>query len=265
VGTVDTLAEVVARLRGEQGCAWDRAQTEATFRPYLLEEAYEADDALRRADDVGVRDELGDLLFILVMLAKMAEDRGAFTLAGVERGVVQKLIRRHPHLFEGAVPGGLAAWEAIKAGERAERTRAADPSALDGVALGLPALLRAQTIGRRAASVGFDWPDATGPRAKIDEELRELDEAVRGAQEEPGDEASAAVVEEFGDVLFSLTNLARHLGVSAETALASATAKFEDRFRRLEAAIRAEGGDPRAMDAQALEARWQAVKRGGGT
>lgn len=249
----DALVQIVARLRGEGGCPWDRAQTPTTMRPYLLEEAYEVLDAVDRDDASDLRKELGDLLFQVVMLSRMAEEQGDFDLGQVLRGINQKMIRRHPHVFEpdhgnGQEQGSIAAWEQRKA-----RERDPDRSILDGVPQSLPALLRAHRISEKASGVGFDWPDAAGVRAKLDEELAEFDEAV--ATGDP-----AAVGEELGDVLFTLVNLGRHLPVGAEEALRVATARFEARFRRLEVAVREAGLRIHEVDVYDLEPMWREAK-----
>ncbi|CAN5397278.1 nucleoside triphosphate pyrophosphohydrolase [soil metagenome] len=233
----------MARLRDpETGCQWDRAQSFATIAPYTLEEAFEVADAIARDDLGDLKDELGDLLFQVVFHARMADELGAFDFADVVAAISDKMERRHPHIFGGAAesPG----WEALKAEER--RGKRQDGGALDGVALGLPALLRAEKLQKRAARVGFDWPDAAGPRAKVDEEIAEVEGAV-----------SDTVAEEIGDLLFAVTNWARHLGVDAETALRSANAKFERRFRAMEAM----DSDFARRDLDAQEVLWQTVKR----
>lgn len=248
----DDLVAIVARLRSEGGCPWDRAQTERTLRPYLTEEAYEVLDAIDRGDDAELTKELGDLLFIVVMIARMAEERGAFAMADVARSVSSKMIDRHPHVFDVnyvAIGGGAGVheWEHRKTLERLAG------SALDGVPDALPALLRAHRISEKASKVGFDWPDRSGVRMKLDEELAELDEALAS-----GDEA--AITEEFGDVLFSLVNLGRFLPAGAEDALRGATAKFERRFRAVEDGLRADGVAMNDVGLDELEARWQRVK-----
>src|SRR3954467_8458906 len=210
----------MARLRDPQaGCEWDVAQNFETIAPYTIEEAYEVADAISRGDMDSLKDELGDLQLQIVYHARMAEELGAFALDDVMASISAKMIRRHPHIFGDAEasPG----WEALKAAERAGQ---ADESAIAGVALALPALKRAEKIQRRAARIGFDWPDADGPRAKIDEELGEIERAE-------SDEERAA---EIGDLLFSVVNYARHLGVNPETALREATARFKTRFRKVE-------------------------------
>jgi nucleoside triphosphate diphosphatase len=238
------LAAIMARLRDpERGCEWDVVQTFDTIAPYTIEEAYEVADAIARGDMADLRDELGDLQLQVVYHARMAEEAGAFTLADVLASICAKMIRRHPHVFGDAAasPG----WEALKAEERGGHE---DNSALAHVALALPALKRAEKLQKRAARVGFDWPDAGGPRAKIDEELGEIEAAS-------SDQERAA---ELGDLLFSVVNYARHLGVDPETALREANQRFESRFRKVEAIADRRLKD---MDIVELEALWQRAKR----
>jgi nucleoside triphosphate diphosphatase len=237
------LVEIMARLRDpETGCEWDKVQTFETIAPYTIEEAYEVDDAIRRGDMAALKDELGDLQLQVVYHARMAQEIGAFTLDDVMASICAKMERRHPHIFGDAAasPG----WEALKA---AERGADPDPSAVAGVALALPALKRAEKVQRRAARVGFDWPDIEGPRLKIDEELSEIERA--GSDDERAGE--------MGDLLFSVVNYARHLGVNPETALREATARFESRFRKVE-----ELADKslKEMTLDELEALWQRAK-----
>lgn len=238
------------------GCPWDLGQDFSSIAPYTVEEAYEVSDAIARGDMPGLRDELGDLLFQVVFHAQLAAETGDFDFDGVASAICDKMIRRHPHVFgddeqraRGAMPGS---WERIKSSERAV-TAAAAGSVLDGIAKSLPALKRAEKIGRRAAAAGFDWPDAGGARQKIDEELTELDQAMRGA-------ATEQITEELGDLLFSVVNLARHLHIDAEQALVSANRKFERRFRQMEADLADGGATLRDLDMDSLEARWQAAK-----
>ncbi len=238
------LAAIMARLRDpEIGCEWDRVQTFETIAPYTIEEAYEVDDAIRRGDMLALKDELGDLQLQVVYHARIAEERGDFTLADVMASICDKMTRRHPHIFGDAEtsPG----WEALKAAERGGEE---DSSAVAGVARALPALKRAEKIQRRAARVGFDWPDSEGPKAKIDEEMGEIERA-------DSDQERAA---ELGDLLFAVVNYARHLGVNPETALREATARFETRFRKVE-----EIADKplNGMDIDELEALWQRAKK----
>lgn len=240
------LAAIMTRLRDPQtGCEWDRVQTFETIAPYTIEEAYEVDDAIRRSDMAALKDELGDLQLQVVYHARIAEERGAFDLADVIGTIAAKMVRRHPHIFGDAMasPG----WEALKAAER-EAGADQDGSALAGVALALPALKRAEKIQRRAARVGFDWPDSDGPRLKIDEELGEIERA-------DGDEERAA---EIGDLLFAVVNYARHLGVNPETALREATARFERRFRKVEEIALKPMKDMNIIE---LEELWQQAKK----
>lgn len=223
VAPIERLRAMMARLRDpENGCEWDVAQTFATIVPYTIEEAYEVADAIARNDLADLKDELGDLLLQVVFHARIAEEAGAFDLDDVADAIVGKMERRHPHIFGDAVQGGHHLWEQIKAEERRAK---AQGGALAGVAAGLPALLRAEKLQKRAARVGFDWPDAEGPRAKIDEELQEVADA--SAEEIQG---------EIGDLLFAVVNWARKLGVDPEAALRSTNAKFERRFAAMEQA-----------------------------
>lgn len=237
------LVEIMRRLRDpETGCEWDQVQTFATIAPYTIEEAYEVADAIARGDLDGLRDELGDLQLQVVYHARMAEEIGAFTLDDVMASICAKMIRRHPHIFgdRAASPG----WEALKASERHAHE---DKSALAGVAFALPALKRAEKLQRRAARVGFDWPDPSGPRAKIDEELAEIDSAATP------DERAA----ELGDLLFSVVNYARHLEIDPETALRDAADRFEARFRKIEEISNKPLKD---MNIDELESLWRRAK-----
>ena len=238
------LVEIMARLRDpESGCEWDRAQTFESIAPYTIEEAYEVADAIRREDLAALKDELGDLQLQVAYHARMAEEIGAFDLHDVIEGICAKMIRRHPHIFGDAAESPC--WEALKAAEREQQP---DRSAIAGVALALPALKRAAKVQRRAAQVGFDWPDATGPRAKIEEELAEVEAAATEAER----------IGEIGDLLFAVVNYARHLGVDPEAALRDSTARFETRFRKVEEIADRPLAD---MDIDALEALWQRAKR----
>jgi ATP diphosphatase len=240
---LDDLVEIMRRLRDPaSGCEWDREQTFETIAPYTIEEAYEVADAIRRGDMADLRDELGDLQLQVVYHAQIAAESGAFSIADVMASICAKMIRRHPHIFGGDEhsPG----WEALKA---AERDRHEDKSALAHVAQALPALKRAEKLQRRAARVGFDWPDASGPRAKMDEELGEIDRAASA-----GERAA-----EIGDLLFSVVNYARHHEIDPETALREAAQRFEDRFRKVEALA----DRPLAeMTIDELETLWQRAK-----
>ncbi|WP_233281569.1 nucleoside triphosphate pyrophosphohydrolase [Sphingomonas changnyeongensis] len=235
----------MARLRDpDHGCEWDVAQSFASIAPYTIEEAYEVADAIARQDLPALRDELGDLALQVVFHARIAEEMGAFDLADVLSGIGDKMERRHPHVFgDGTTPG----WEAVKAAERA--ATGTDASALAGVTQALPALLRAEKLQKRAARTGFDWPDPAGARAKILEELAEVDAAA------PEDRA-----DEIGDLLFAVVNFARHLNIDPEEALRAANRKFETRFRAMEAMAT----DFAALDLAAKEELWQRAKREAG-
>ena len=230
--TADGLARlmaIMARLRDPvTGCEWDSVQSFATIAPYTIEEAYEVAEAIAAHDMDALVDELGDLQLQVVFHARMAEEAGHFTLADVMAGIADKMERRHPHIFGDATAGGHHLWEVIKAEERAassDKNGAVDQSALAGVALALPALERAAKLQKRAARTGFDWPDTAGPKAKIHEELAEIEAA-----------APHEIEEEVGDLLFAAVNFARKLNIDPEEALRKANRKFEKRFRLIEAA-----------------------------
>ena len=251
---IDRLIAIMARLRDpEHGCPWDREQDFRTIAPYTIEEAYEVADAIERGDLAALKDELGDLLLQVVFHARMAEEAGDFRFDDVVAAIAEKMVRRHPHVFGDAeiasVAAQNAAWEAHKAAER--EAKGGHDSVLDGVALTLPALLRAVKISRRAARIGFDWPDIEGVFAKIAEEIDELRAEI---------DASAGrerIEDELGDLLYVVAMLARKLDVEPETALRRATAKFERRFRRLEVLARERGT---GCDLDDLEALWAEVK-----
>lgn len=255
---IQKLLEVMEKLRDKDaGCPWDVEQDFSTIAPYTIEEAYEVADAIARDDMEDLRDELGDLLFQVAFHSQMAKELGSFQFEDVAAGIAEKMIRRHPHVFgtnkeraRGPVKG---AWERIKAEERTGKNSNAENSALDGVAVALPALKRAQKLGKRASTVGFDWPDTQGVRAKIVEELAELSAAESSGK-------SDAIAEELGDLLFSVVNLARHLEVDPEQALIEANRKFERRFRSMEAEAKNENIKLSRLDIDALEARWQRAK-----
>jgi ATP diphosphatase len=244
---IERLVAIMARLRDPKtGCEWDTVQTFATIAPYTIEEAYEVADAIERGDMAELKDELGDLLLQVVFHSRMAEEAGLFALQDVIDAISDKMERRHPHIFLGHTEGGHHLWEQTKA---AERSAKGHQSAVDGVALGLPALLRAEKLQKRAARTGFDWPDPSGARAKIDEELAEVEAATNSEER----------AEEIGDLLFAVVNWARKQGVDPEAALRTANAKFERRFKAMEA----EAGDAFAgLDLDGKEALWQAVKKG---
>ncbi|MDH5321851.1 MAG: nucleoside triphosphate pyrophosphohydrolase [Gammaproteobacteria bacterium] len=253
---IEKLHEVMAALRDpDNGCPWDLEQNSRTIAPHTIEEAYEVFDAIERNDIDDLRDELGDLLFHVVFHARLAEEAGHFDFNDVARAIVDKLERRHPHVFgtvsERDARQVAANWEQIKADERAELV---DKSALAGVARALPALKRAQKLGNRAASVGFDWPDRLGVDEKIREELGELEVAV-------GSRDRAAIDEEFGDLLFAVVNLARHLQVDPEAALTAANYKFERRFRAMEQNILRRGKQLSELTLESLDQEWRAAKQ----
>ncbi|HKF62692.1 MAG TPA: nucleoside triphosphate pyrophosphohydrolase [Dongiaceae bacterium] len=261
---LERLIAIMARLRDPaRGCPWDVEQNFATIAPYTIEEAYEVADAIQHGDMAALKDELGDLLLQVVFHAQMAREAGAFGIEDVARAINDKMIKRHPHVFADAVVEGAEAqthaWEAQKAAERAAKgeVEGRPVGALDGVAVGLPALTRALKLQRRAARVGFDWP-AEGAleqiEAKLAEELGEIRAEVATGN-------AGALVDECGDLLFVCVNLLRHLGVDPESALRGTNAKFERRFQAVEARIRQEGiGELAAAGIERLEAAWQAVK-----
>ncbi len=266
------LLATMARLRAPDGCPWDREQTFATLARYAVEEAYELVDAIERGDLAHMRDELGDLLLQVVFHAQIAQESGHFDFDAVAAGITAKLKRRHPHLFEdarGGQPRGgqppavataseqLVSWENIKAAERLS-ARSASASQLDDVPRSLPALMRADKLSKRAARVGFDFDLADEAAAKVSEELAEVGAAARangtGAP-------SREVFEEVGDLLFAATNLARKLGVDAEAALREANAKFERRFRGMEAIAAARGLEFERLSLEEQERLWHEMKR----
>ncbi len=263
------LIEIMAALRTPgTGCPWDLEQDFASIAPYTIEEAYEVADAIARGDKLDLKDELGDLLLQVVFHARMAEEEGSFAFPDVVEAITSKLIRRHPHVFGDArdlSPAEVKAlWHRIKAEEKAEKAAAhaaagrppkeEDRSVLAGVAHGLPALSRAWKLQARASTVGFDWNDARLVLDKIREETQEIEEALAG-----GDKA--AIHEEIGDLLFVIANLARHVDAEPEGCLAAANAKFERRFKGIEAALEAEGRTAKEASLEEMEALWQAVKK----
>lgn len=246
---IDRLLSIMARLRDPQtGCEWDRAQDFSTIAPYTIEEAYEVADAIAREDLGSLRDELGDLLLQVVFHARMAEELGHFAFQDVASAISDKLEARHPHIFgdDASDDAQTERWEKLKARERAARGAT---SAVDGVALSLPALMRAEKLQKRAARVGFDWPDPTGAEAKVHEEMEELAEA-----------SETKKLEEAGDLLFAAVNLVRLNGIAPEDALRTANAKFERRFRAMELLASFDGKDFAEQSLEAQEAYWQAVK-----
>jgi MazG family protein len=257
----------MATLRSPQGCPWDRDQTFESLSQYVLEEAYEVVDAIERGDLKALKEEIGDHIFEGVFLAQIAADLRAFDVADAITVVADKLVRRHPHVFrdDGQVhdavskerapsaDAALARWDAKKAEDRAAAGEAA--SALAGLPKGLPALLRAYKIGKRAAAAGFDWTHAADVVAKIEEEVGELRQTLEG---EPANQARAE--EEMGDLLFAIANLARKLGIEPEAALRKANDKFENRFRAMETTIEQSGQKMSEMNVDELETQWQRVK-----
>jgi len=263
------LVEIMRTLRSEHGCAWDRQQTLKTLRPFVLQETYELLDALDRGDHDALKHELGDFLFEAVFLAQICEEEGRFSIADSIQSIADKLIRRHPHIFD---PDGKASltpkqvkqqWEEIKAGERkAARKDAGEPeqTLLSGVPRSMPSLLRAYELSTRAAQVGFDWVKTGDVIDKAEEEIRELREAVvEGGGKSPEAE------EEFGDLLFSLVNVARKLGIEPEAALRVANDKFQRRFDDVERQVVASGQKFRDLTLEQLEASWQIAKQNANT
>ena len=254
------LLQIMAQLRDrEAGCPWDIEQSYATIAPYTIEEAYEVADAIARDDMGDLRDELGDLLFQVVFHARMGKERGAFDFDAVATAIVDKLERRHPHVFGGETIATSeeqsVAWESHKEAERAARAEGRLKSALDRVHGGRPALERATELQRAAASRGFDWRDADGVMPKLREELGELEHAL---SQEDGNEQAA---EELGDLLFTCANLARHLGIDAAGALRRANAKFERRFRCMERDFVQRGESLEEATPEQMDASWESAKR----
>jgi ATP diphosphatase len=245
----------MARLRAPDGCPWDRVQDFASIAPYTVEEGYEVAEAIGQKDRVALRDELGDLLFQVVYHSRMAEEDGDFAFPDVVKSISDKMIRRHPHVFgEEAARDAAAqteAWERQKAAERAARS---EVGTLSGVAVNLPALARAAKLTRRAARVGFDWPDAAQVLDKLEEEASELRAELPKAD-------PARLADEVGDLLFVLANLARKLDLDPETCLRGANAKFERRFGAIEDGLAAEGRSPSDASLEEMEALWQSAKR----
>jgi nucleoside triphosphate diphosphatase len=261
------LVEVVAQLRAPEGCPWDREQTLQSLSHFVLEEAYEVVDAIERVDITSLREEIGDHIFEGVFLAQIAAEHGLFTVSDSLQSVTDKLVRRHPHVFQAdgrvhdleskqrapSAEAALQRWNSLKAQERAKDGRA--HSVLGGVPKSLPALLRAFKIGKRAAEVGFDWERSEDVVQKIEEEVAELREALTEAAPDP-----ARAEEEMGDLLFAITNLARKLGIEPEAALRKANDKFTRRFEAMEQTISASGRSMGEMSLEELEREWAVVK-----
>ena len=256
--SIERLLHIMSRLRDpEHGCPWDLEQSFATIAPYTIEEAYEVADAIERNDLPGLRDELGDLLFQVVFHSQMAQEQGAFGFDAVVDAICDKMERRHPHVFGDATiesaEAQTLAWEEQKKRERATR----HVSVLADIPVSLPALTRANKLGKRAAQVGFEWPDVNGALAKVEEEVRELkDEVAHGVDRE-------AIADELGDVLFCIVNVCRYLGVDPETALRATNAKFERRFSYVEDRLRAQGRSPDDATLEEMDRLWDEGKARG--
>jgi tetrapyrrole methylase family protein/MazG family protein len=252
------LVEIMARLRAPGGCPWDRAQSREDLKPYLVEETYEVLDAIEQKDPAMLREELGDLLLQVVFHAQVSAEEGSFTIEEVCRGINEKLVRRHPHVFgdvKADTPGQvLVNWEAIKKEEKAEKNGGEEPSVLDGVPKVLPALLKAYRLQQKAARVGFDWEERTQVEAKVREEWAELNQAVAGGVKEE-------IREELGDFLFALVNLSRFLELDPEDALQLANGKFMRRFKGIEAEARARGRDIHGMTLDEMDELWELMKQ----
>lgn len=269
--SIDDLLEIMARLRNpDDGCPWDKEQDFQSIAPYTIEEAYEVAEAIRLGDMKALQAELGDLLFQVVYHARMAEEAGDFTFADVVDGISDKMVRRHPHVFGDAdidsAEAQTDAWEAQKAKERAAAEEPGDNgdtgvSALENVPLALPGLSRAYKLQKRAARVGFDWPDLSGVLGKLGEEIQELGHVMAHHTLNPSPTTEERLCDEMGDVLFSCANLARYLKIDPEEALRGGNAKFERRFRYIEEALGAEGKSTREVELDEMEAHWNAAKR----
>ncbi|MEK7386709.1 MAG: nucleoside triphosphate pyrophosphohydrolase [candidate division NC10 bacterium] len=257
----ERLLDIMARLRGPDGCPWDREQTGTSLKPYVIEEAYEVLEAIEAGDARALEAELGDLLFQVVFHARLAEEAGEFAMAGLLRRLIDKMVSRHPHVFgDASVTTSkevLAQWEAIK--QREAEASGQPRSVIDGVPRSLPSLLRAQRLQAKAARVNFDWPDARAAWTKVEEEIREAADALASGEPQ-------RVQEELGDALFSLVNVARLSGIDAEEALQRAIEKFRRRFTEMEADLIAQGKSVGAVSPDELERAWEAAKtqeRGG--
>jgi MazG family protein len=253
---IQRLLEIMARLRDpERGCPWDKVQTFSTIAPYTVEEAYEVADAIERGDLTALREELGDLLLQVVYHARMAEEAGLFGFEQVAAGIGDKLVARHPHVFGDAEIDDAAQqtrdWESRKAAERAAK---AQGGVLDGIPVGLPSLTRAEKLQKRAARVGFDWPELEPVFGKIREEIAELEQEVAGKAPQP------RLQDELGDVLFAVANLARKLGVDPEQALRSTNRKFERRFRHVETRLAEQRRGPEQATLQEMDGYWDEAK-----
>jgi len=250
-GRLDDLVNIMARLRGADGCPWDRRQTKDTLRPFLIEETYEILEALDKGDDEELREELGDLLFHIVFMARIAQEEGSFDIYDVIQGVAQKMVHRHPHVFGGTEVSGPheveANWAQLKAAEKQRE------SLMEGLPRHLPALMRAYRLTQRASTVGFDWADKDQVWEKLEEELREFQDALSEGKEED-------LRDELGDILFTLVNLSRFIGVDPEDALRRVTNKFAERFQYIEKRLHAEDKDPHGASLAEMDALWEESK-----
>ncbi len=248
------LLDIIARLRSPEGCPWDREQTHESLKPYAIEEAHEVAEAVDGGNPERIADELGDLLLQVLLHAQIGKEKGTFTIEDVIDHLSAKMIRRHPHVFGDAEVSGtgevLKNWEAIKKEEKDKKDL---ESILDGIPLSLPGLYRASKIQKKAARVGFDWPDTEGPIQKIHEEIEEFSREIDKNDRQ-------AAMEEFGDILFSLVNLSRKMDFDAEDSLRMATSKFERRFREVERTARKEGRDMHSCTLEELDALWDKAK-----
>ena len=259
--SMEDLLSIMKALRTPvTGCPWDLEQTFETIAPYTIEEAYEVDEAIRDGDRDALKDELGDLLLQTVFHSQMASEEGSFSFEDVVQAVCDKMVRRHPHVFGDTTVADAdaqtAAWEQQKEQERAKKAEARGdlPSVLDGVTIGLPSLLRAVKLQKRAARVGFDWPETVQVLDKMQEESAELVEAYQN------NEGHDRLKEEYGDLMFVMANLARHMKIDPEEALRGANAKFERRFKGIESKLHAKGKSPKESDLEEMDALWNAVK-----
>lgn len=268
MATIQRLLDIMARLRDPQGgCPWDLQQNFKTIAPYTVEEAYEVADAIEREDLPSLRDELGDLLFQVVFHSQMAGEQGAFNFDDVVNAICDKMERRHPHVFgDAAIANADAqnvAWEELKRAERAQKNAGSEPaSVLDDVPLALPALTRANKLGKRAAQVGFEWSEVHGAVEKLDEEIAEFKAEVRAHSCLQGDEARSSqhVAAEIGDVLFCVVNVCRYLKIDPELALKRTNASFERRFRYVERGLAARGKTPQQATLAEMDELWDEGK-----
>lgn len=259
---IKKVMDIIARLRGENGCPWDRKQTPRSMIVYLIEEAHELLEAIDAGDVVGVQEELGDVLFLVLFIAHLYSETGDLTIESAAETSAVKMIRRHPHVFGDAQADSPEAvksqWQQIKMAEKPDRK---DRSLLDAVPAGLPALMRAYRISERVARIGFDWDDMDGVMSKVEEEWAELKSAIQESNRYPDDATRRQdVALEFGDLIFTLANVARFARIHPETALAGATRKFETRFRRMETMADESGSSIESVPREALEEMWSAAK-----